>query len=164
MGKSAVQDRPKAKESAAAVADPTADIEVGRGRLRFSEFEFDCAPDGSCVASIVLEWEAGERFRGWAEGTQTPQGELRCGATAAVAAANKASGGAITFSLAGVKAVRAFDSWVIIVAIRGKEEDQDHQLIGAYATPNDQSARAAAMSVLDATNRVLVKHLNSIKK
>lgn len=159
MGKSAVQERPAVK----AVAESPAEVVVRRERLRFAEFEYECAPDGCCVASIVLEWEAGERFRGWAEGTQTPQGELRCGASAAVAAAEKAGGGAIEFTLAGVKAVRAFDSWVIIVAIRGKAEDQDYQLIGSYATPGDQSARAAAMSVLDATNRVLVKHLSAKK-
>lgn len=146
--------------SAALVAEPDIQVELGRERLRFAEFEYDCAPDGSCVASIVLEWEAGERYRGWAEGTQTPQGELRCGASAAVAAASKAGGESIEFTLVGVKAVRAFDSWVIIVAIRGKAGDRDHQLIGAYATPNDQSARAAAMSVLNATSRVLAKHLS----
>ena len=156
MGKSAVQEKPAIR----AAAEQPEEIGSGRERLQFAEFDYEPYADGSCVSSIVLEWEGGQRFRGRAEGTQTPQGELRCGALAAVAAAEEAADDKIAFSLVGVKAVRAFDNWVIIVAVRGKAGDADHRLIGAYATQGDQTARAAAMSVLDATNRVLVKYLS----
>lgn len=149
----------KEESGADAAASPSSLVGDRRERMRFAEFDYEPFADGSCAASVVLEWEDGMRFRGRAEGTQTPQGELRCGASAAIEAAEKAAGGTIEFSLVGVKAVRAFDNWVIIVAVRGTAEDRDYKLIGAYATQASQSARAAAMSVLDATNRVLAKHL-----
>ena len=151
----AVKDTPTPSPATLA----SAALATQRERVRFAEFDYEPYADGSCVASVVFEWEDGVRFRGRAEGTQTPQGTLRCGANAAIQAAARATDGAIELSLIGVKAVRAFDHWVIIVAVKGTAEDEDYKLIGAYATQSDQSARAAAMSVLDATNRILIKYL-----
>ncbi len=132
-----------------------------RERLRFAEFDFDPRPDGNCVASIVLEWRDDVRFCGQSEGTQTPQGVLRCGAEAALEAVEKAARGACRFSLIGVKAIRAFDVSVIVVAVRGRTDDGAHRLIGSYLADGNKPAHGAAMSVLDATNRLLAKYLKN---
>jgi hypothetical protein len=94
-------------------------------------------------------------FLGEAEGTQTLEGELRAGAEAAVVAATKAADGKLTLSLRGVKAVRAFDSWIIVVSVGSRGEVENRRLIGAYPSEERDMARGAALAVMDATNRVL---------
>jgi hypothetical protein len=94
-------------------------------------------------------------FLGEAEGTQTLEGELRAGAQAAVVAATKAADGKLALSLRGVKAVRAFDSWIIVVSVGCRGEVENRRLIGAYPSEERDMARGAALAVMDATNRVL---------
>lgn len=131
-----------------------------RSRLRFEHFEVDSFPDGRCRVEVLLEWK-GEVFHGEAEGTQTLQGEIRAGARAALGAAAAATDPRLTMQLMGVKAIRAFDAWVVIVSIRGRGEGSDYSLIGANACPDSETTRGAALAVLDATNRILKRYVEA---
>lgn len=66
--------------------------------------------------------------------------------------------GTVGFELLGVKAVRAFDSTVIIVSLATQGDDGGHRVVGSYLTEND-AARGAALAVLNATNRILGNRL-----
>ena len=126
-----------------------------RERLRFVDFELRRLQNGRCRARVVLEWHPDEQFIGSAEELGSQAGELRCAAQAALGAIERAMAARVNFELLGVKAVRAFDSTVVIVSLTSREEPAHvTRLVGSYIT-DDVSARGAALAVLNATNRVL---------
>jgi hypothetical protein len=130
-----------------------------RERLRFQYFAYKPFVNGRCSTEVKLEFD-GREFDGSAEGTQTLEGQLRCGALAAVEAAEEATDRHISLELLGVKAVRAFDQWIVIVSVRGRTDEQAYRLIGSFATAERDAARGAALAVLDATNRILERYLD----
>ncbi len=123
-------------------------------RLRFTEFTMDRLPTGRCKARVVLSWQGEERFEGVCEGLTSPEGELRCSAQACVTALTEAAEGKIKFDLLGVKAVRAFDSIVVIVSLATHGDDSRRRIVGSVLTEKDV-ARAAALAVMNATNRLM---------
>ncbi len=123
-------------------------------RLKFDSFELDKLPSGQCKARVVLTWPESEEFIGTAEGLTSPAGELRCSAQACVTALMEAVDGSIRFELLGVKAVKAFDSTVVIVSLAVHGADIGHRVVGSVLTEDDVP-RAAALAVLNATNRIL---------
>ena len=125
-----------------------------RERLRFSEFEFRRLPSGGCQARVVLEWMPGQQFVGVAEGMASSTGALRCAAEAAVRAIEQSVSVPMTFELLGVKALRAFDSTVIIVSLSTHRDAESRRIVGSYLT-EDGRERGAALAVLNATNRML---------
>ncbi|MBA3556486.1 MAG: hypothetical protein H0W29_17275 [Gemmatimonadales bacterium] len=127
-------------------------------RLRFAEFELDRLPNGRCRARVGLTWKESEQFVGESEGLASQAGELRCAAQACVNALGGAVQGGLGFELLGVKAVRAFDSTVVIVSLAVQGEGSGHRVVGSYLTEND-AARGAALAVLNATNRILGNRL-----
>ena len=130
-----------------------------RERLQFQDFSYEQFPDGRCAAGVTLAWTEDTTFEGAADGTQTLEGKLRCGAQAALTAAEAATKGQINLSLLGVKALRAFDQWIVIVSVRGRSDRGNYRLIGSYATAEEEAARGAALAVLDATNRILEQYI-----
>lgn len=128
--------------------------EARRERLRFLEFEFATEPDGRCRASVVLEGDPGDRYEGAADGLGTRAAELRCAAQAATTALEQAVEGKLKLDLLGVKAVRAFDSTVVIVSLACHGESVATRLVGSCLTDGEEH-RCAALAVLNATNRVL---------
>ena len=127
-------------------------------RLRFAEFVLDRLPNGRCRAKVGLTWRDSEAFIGESEGLCSQAGELRCAAQACVAALGQAVQGAMVFELVGVKAVRAFDATVVIVSLSTNAEGTDQRVVGSVLTEDD-AARAAALAVLNATNRLLGNRL-----
>ncbi len=128
-------------------------------RLRFAEFVLDRLPNGRCRAKVGLTWRDSEAFYGESEGLASQAGELRCAAQACVSALGQAVQGAIGFELLGVKAVRAFDATVVIVSLATIGGDgSDQRVVGSVLTETDP-ARAAALAVLNATNRILGNRL-----
>jgi hypothetical protein len=125
-------------------------------RLRFAEFILDRLPNGRCRARVDLTWQDTEHFRGECEGICSEAGELRCSAEACVIALTQAVQGGMSFELVGVKAVRAFDSSVIIVslALHGGDARAGQRVVGSCLIETD-AARGAALAVLNATNRIL---------
>lgn len=136
-----------------------ADTESPRQRLRFRTVEHEDYPDGRCRTQVVLEWTEDQSFVGEASGTQTTQGMLRTSAQATLQAAEASAGGRLSLTLAGIKAVRAFDGWVIITAVRARSDERSWALLGAQASQDGEFRGSAVRSVLDAINRILELHV-----
>jgi hypothetical protein len=130
-----------------------------RERLRFDDFRLDRFPNGRCKARVGLQWTQGRSFTGEAEGTQTKQGELQAAAQAALAAASESVRGEVALELRGIKAVRAFDAWVVVASVSARVDKLDIRLLGAFPVPGPDISRGAVLAVLDATNRVLQRYL-----
>jgi len=130
-----------------------------RERLEFQDFDYHPYPDGRCEVVVTLGWTDGMTFRGSSEGTQTLEGKLRCGALAALSAAGRAGKERVDLDLLGVKALKAFDQWIVIVSVRGRGDGKSYRLLGSYATAEKDAARGAALAVLDATNRILERYM-----
>jgi hypothetical protein len=116
-------------------------------RLRFAEFRMDRLPSGRCRATVVLTQGEQTRYHAECEGLSSPAGELRCAAQACTSALTQA-----------VKAIRAFDTNVVIVALSTHGEGMPRRVVGSVLTEED-TARAAALAVLNATNRLLSNRL-----
>jgi len=123
-------------------------------RVRFVRAELEHPSPGRAVATVELEWE-GRRFEERQEGESGSAVELRLAALTAIRAVDAVIGGAVGFHLVGIKAVRAFDADLVVALLR-TEQGARTPLIGATVAGESQSpARAAALAVLNATNRVL---------
>jgi hypothetical protein len=125
-----------------------------RERLRFVGFGFERLPSGRCQAEVTLELGPGERWAGKADGVSSDAGELRCAAEATLRAIERSVNGVVSFDLLGVKAVRAFDTVVLIVSVVSRGDGETHRLVGSFLADHD-TARGAAVAVLNATNRLL---------
>ncbi|MGB7211089.1 MAG: hypothetical protein WBC97_00520 [Gemmatimonadales bacterium] len=123
-------------------------------RLRFRNFVLDRLPGSRCKARVELGWGDDGSFVGESEGLASTAGELRCAAEACVIALDRAVKGEVTLELLGVKAVKAFDNNVVIVSLAYQEKGEGQRLVGCFLADVD-SARGAALAVLNATNRVL---------
>lgn len=122
-------------------------------RLRFTEFSFERLANGRCRALVRYQWGS-THYDGESEGLASEAGQLRCAAQAALSALEEAVGSRVTFDLLGVKAVRAFDSVVVLVSVSAHMEGASHRLVGSFLT-EELTPRGAALAVLHATNRVL---------
>src|SRR5579862_3033132 len=126
--------------------------QLKRERLRFSNFRFARTPSGLCTAEV--EWLDGVTVVGRATGQSSPMGDLRVAAEAALHALENFAGGALAFELAGIKALRAFDANIVIVAVGLRKGEGPTRLLGSYLAEQDP-VRAAVVAVLNATNRIL---------
>ena len=123
-------------------------------RLVFSNFIFNRFPDGRCKARVELTRLDGGMFVGTREGKGTETVALRCAAQASVDAIQQVVESGRSFELLGVKSVHAFDSVIVIVSVGVTDQDGHRRLVGTYVA--DKGAeRAAAVAVLNATNRYL---------
>lgn len=125
-------------------------------RVRFTGFSLDRFPNGDCRARVTLEWGESEPAVGEATGHGSEAGELRCAAQACLNALT-AVVRHVAFELLGVKAVRAFDSTVVIVSVALSSRQSGPRLVGSYLADADLP-KGAALAVLNATNR-LVTHV-----
>lgn len=116
-------------------------------------------PDGRCSVTVSLRDRTGRTVEGEGSGTRTRQGVLRAAAEATLESLRQVIGGRVALSLGGIKAVRAFDGLVIITSIRIRDGERSWTLLGAQAGSEEAFLRAAALSILDATNRVLTPYL-----
>ncbi len=132
-----------------------------RERLSFEDFQMVRFPNGRSRVRVRMDWTQGRSYSGEAEGNQTLEGEVRAAADAALKAAAGATEGQLNLDLRGTKALKVFDSWVVVVMVRAWIEDEPLQLLGAYPCPDEDTPRGAVMAVLDATNRVLRQYLTA---
>lgn len=123
-------------------------------RLRVQRVEATPSPDGYARVRVTLEWQE-RTYMGEAQGVLTREGDLRTGADATLKAIAAATGGRLRLGLVGIKAVRAFDSWVVISSVEARSAERHYKLLGARATNSDDMVRGAVLSVLDALNRVV---------
>jgi hypothetical protein len=133
-------------------------------RVRCQGVYTENSQDSSCRTRVEVEWTSGTIFEGEGEGNQTAEGQIRAGALAALRAAENATGGALTLHLRGVKAIKAFDRQVVIVALRGESPKNRYDLIGSAAAPDDDLVRGAVLAVLNGTNRILGRYVEESLK
>ena len=133
-----------------------------RERLRFESFILEEFQTGRCTARVQFGWAHGVIYAGEAEGIKTMEGQLRAAAHATLQALRKATNGSLALELVGVKAVRVFDTWVVIAAARGENDGEAIRLTGSFTCEEDgEVARGAVMALLNATNRVLAGSIES---
>ncbi len=129
-----------------------------RERLRFQDVRHDAFQDGSSRVRVRFEWH-GTELLGEGHGIETREGILRAAAHATLDVARQATAGRVDLELSGIKALRVFDAWVIIAAVRARTPDETLSLLGSLATTEEDTARGAVLAVLDAVNRALARHL-----
>ena len=130
-----------------------------RSRLRFDSLEHVTTPDGSGRVSVRLEW-GGEYFEGTVSCLETQQGILKAASQAALSATlqstHSLNAGNIRLEVVGVKAVRAFDGWVVVTRINGTAGGDNYRLLGAAPCEGEEDLPGAAVkAVLNASNRVM---------
>lgn len=135
----------------------------GRSRLRFDSLEHSTTPDGSGRVAVRLEW-GGEIFQGEVPCLQTQQGVLRAAAQSTLSATLSSTLSTavpgITLEVVGVKAVRAFDGWVVVTRINGEAGGEIYRLLGAAPCEREEDLPGAAVkAVLNASNRVLEQRI-----
>jgi hypothetical protein len=126
-----------------------------RERPRLVTFRFLRTPSGRCRAEVKLSWAGGSEMVGTAAGVCSPEGELRCAAEACLQAIHQGVPDP-ALDLVGVKALRAFDTTLVVasVAIRGGHGGP--RLVGSVLAERDP-VPAAARAVLHAVNRIITK-------
>jgi len=134
-------------------------INTVRSRLRFDSLEHVTTPDGSGRVSVRLEW-GGDFYEGTVSCLETQQGVLKAASQAALSATlastRELSEDQIDMEVVGVKAVRAFDGWVVVTRINGKAGADALRLLGAApCEAEDDLPGAAVKAVLNASNRVM---------
>ena len=138
-----------------------------RSRLRFDSLSHVRTPDGSGRVSVRLEW-GGQMYEGTVSCLETQQGILKAASQAALAAtlASRSANGqghgnpTIDLEVVGVKAVRAFDGWVVVARINGSQGEERYRLLGAAPCEGEDDLPSAAVkAVLNASNRVLEQRI-----
>lgn len=130
-----------------------------RTRLRFDSLEHVTTPDGSGRVSVRLEW-SGEHFEGTVSCLETQQGVIKAASEATLAATLSSmaalASDPVHLEVVGVKAVRAFDGWVVVTRINGSAGADQYRLLGAAPCETEEDLPGAAVkAVLNASNRVM---------
>lgn len=128
-----------------------------RRRVRFVSARMEHPRMGRVTARVELEW-SDRTHAGEVEGESGHALELRTAAAATLEALEGVIGGRVRFQLVGIKPFRAFDADVVVALLRSDLDGKS--LIGA-ALAADDPFRAAAVAVLNATNRVLGNYLSN---
>lgn len=120
-------------------------------------------PDGSGRVAVRLEWD-GEAYEGTVGCLETQQGVLKAASQAALiatlASANAIGSAPIDLEVVGVKAVRAFDGWVVVTRINHRSGADTHRLLGAAPCEAEADLPSAAVkAVLNASNRVIEQRI-----
>ena len=132
-----------------------------RRRFRFEGLTHDSTTNGRCSVGVSLEW-CGQVHTGSSEGLETLQGKIRSAAEATLEAVSEAAGHSMKLEVIGVKAVRAFDGWVVITSLHAEASGRSYRLLGSASCEADEELlRAAVISVLDAGNRVLERYVKT---
>jgi hypothetical protein len=133
--------------------------EQAAARIRFIEARTRDLMSAHCAVEVELERVDGRRVVGTRSGQPSAIGAIRIAAEAAVEALHLAVAMDQRFELVGVKSVRAFDQTVVLVLLTTRGPHGVVRLVGAAVGESADAGdvtRAAVLSVLNASNRVLV--------
>ena len=122
--------------------------------IRFIRAEVESLPGDRCRAVVQVERPESGLHTGTAEGGIAPGDALRAVARAAGDAVSDALGPGITIRVRGVQAVEAFGQTVVIVSVAAQAKGRNQTLLGVCDS-GDNTPRAAALAILNATNRFL---------
>jgi hypothetical protein len=128
-------------------------------RIRFKDFVLQQLPDTRYLARVVLAWHLGDEFVGTAEGENSPQGQLRAAAEATVQALEAAAHGQVGLTVLSVNALETFETVLVVVSLSSHVDHRSERLVGSCLI-KERPARGAALSVLNATNRLLSIYLH----
>lgn len=102
-------------------------------------------------------------YEGTVSCLETQQGILKAASQAtlrATLASRSTNGSGIDLDVVGVKAVRAFDGWVVVTRINGSKGEERYRLLGAAPCEAEADLPGAAVkAVLNASNRILEQHI-----
>lgn len=105
-------------------------------------------------------------YEGTVSCLETQQGVIKAASQAALRATlasrsgNGNEDGRIDLEVVGVKAVRAFDGWVVVTRINGSKGEERLRLLGAAPCEGeDDLPEAAVKAVLNASNRVMEQRI-----
>ena len=124
-------------------------------RVRFDGVRLERPRANFSVATVALDWKD-RRYEGRSEGEGGAALELRVCAEATIEALHQVLEEEVVFRLVGVKAIRVFDNALVAALLRSPQAP-DRQLVGLSL--GDDAHRAAAVAVLNATNRMLGNYL-----
>lgn len=130
-----------------------------RRRVRFLSARVESPRAGRARAAVELEW-GGTTYADAIEGETGPAVELRLAALATIRTLEAVLHGSLTFQLVGIKALRAFDSDLVVVMLSA-DQGPGQTLVGA-SLANESPYRSAALAVLNATNRYLGNYLANL--
>ena len=130
-------------------------------RVRLEAVELSPLGVGRASARVALRWPGGELFTQSAEGEDSEHGRLRTAAEAAARALVQATRQRITLEVLAVKSLEAFDTVLVVVSLSSKMGDLTERLVGASLLRRRDPAHGAVLSVLDATNRLIGKVMQS---
>ena len=135
-----------------------------RSRLRFDRLDHSTTPDGSGRVSVRLEW-GGQIYEGTVPCLETQQGVIKAASQATLSATlasrptngnGSGNGRPLALEVVGVKAVKAFDGWVVVTRLNGTRGDEKMRLLGAAPCEGEHDLPSAAVkAVLNASNRVM---------
>jgi len=119
---------------------------------------------------VRLEWD-GQMYEGTVSCLETQQSILKAASQAALratlASRSRAAhtpsrpNGALALEVVGVKAVRAFDGWVVVTRVNGARGEERYRLLGAAPCEGEDDLPGAAVkAVLNASNRVLEQRIS----
>jgi len=123
-------------------------------RIKFKDFVLQELPNTQCSARVVLARHSGEEFVGQAEDENSPHGQLRSAAHAAARALEAATHGQVALTVLSVKALKKLETILVVVSLSSHLDHRSERLVGSVLT-RESPARAAALAVLSATNRLL---------
>ncbi len=144
----------KTADSAREGAAPESPPAIKSRRVRLVHAAGEPLPDGRWSAYVTLQVGA-RRHAGEETGTSDILGQLTTAARAALEALRKAVPVAPHLELRKVETFEAFDSLGVIVAVRMTEGDDQSTVVGVCTNVGAEPVRAAAIAVLNATNRRL---------
>lgn len=124
---------------------------------RFVRAQIDVIPDDQCQALVQVERPGSGVFTGTAQGGSTQGDQLRAIARATADALSEvfeAEGAKVR--VRGVQLVEVFAQTVALVSLAASKGARTQSLLGVCDSGGDP-ARAAALAVLNATNRFLAR-------
>ena len=131
-------------------------LQTGELRFLFVSHQVETERSHRLRIAVTVEWK-GEAYHGAATGADLPRARLEATATATVRAIEKAVAsrlgeGKMALSIDGVKAIEAFESKYVLVAIHAIHGRSITALAGA-ATVEDTVDRAVILGTLQAADR-----------
>lgn len=123
--------------------------------IRFVDARVEHLGDESCKATVELERRDGGMFVGSARGPKSRQDELRAIARATSDALSEAfDDRAVRVRVVNVSLVESLTHTAVLVTLAVSRGSDQHSLLGVCDVAGDP-VRAAALAVLNATNRYL---------
>lgn len=124
--------------------------------IRFVTSQIERFPQSRSRARVILERPGHDLYIGTAEQTAPNRTDLWCAAEAAAMALGQAvaPGDPEAVRVRGVQRLEVFGKKAVLVAVDARRDNQARPLIGVGEI-NGDAGRAAAVAVLNATNRFL---------